>query len=186
MGRPASATASDGTTTRAIRKDPSSGMVRIFLGLLLLMFALLIITLQTQTNEAYVNGTSQKEEKLEAQWSIWLQIPRLMFGNNVSASDISMDALPGIIIGQGVELVYIAIVSGIGIAKHASQKTGRILGIAIIIGLIAISIFDFYTDLVYGNVSPTTHFIFAIFCTFVIGFFPTWAISLIESGWKQI
>ena len=158
----------------------------MLLGVLILVFALLVITLQTQTNEAYINGTAHRGNILQAQWSIWLQIPKLMFGSNVPGPDVSPDDLPGIIIGQGVELVYVALIAGLEIAMHSSKKLGRLLGAIVIILLLLISIFDFSTDLIYGNVSPTAHLVFAIFCTLVIGFFPTWGFSLIEHGWKRL
>jgi hypothetical protein len=157
----------------------------VLTGLLLLGFALLVITLQTQTNEAYINGTERTGSILQAQWSIWLQIPKLMFGSVVPGPDVTPDDLPGIIMGQGVELTYIALISGLEIALHTSKRMGRFVGAIAIILLVLISIFDFYTDLVYGNVSQEAHIAFAVFCTFVIGFFPIWGITLIEHGWKR-
>jgi hypothetical protein len=162
----------------------SPGML-LLLGLLLLGFAVLVITLQTQTNEAYISGTQHVENILQAEWSIWLQIPKLMFGKAIPGPDVSPNDLPGIIIGQGIELAYIALIGGLEIAMHTSQKMGRFVGAIAIILLILISIFDFSTDLIYGNVSPQAHIVFAIFCTFVVGFFPTWGITLIEHGWKR-
>lgn len=158
----------------------------ILLGVLLLGFALLIITLQTQTNEAYINGTQHTDSTIQAQWSIWLQIPKLVFGASVPGPNVSPDELIGVIIGQGIELVYLALIGGLEITMHTSKKLGRLIGAIIIILLFLIAIFNFYTDLVYGNVSPQAHIIFAIFCTLVVGFFPTWGIALIEHGYRRL
>lgn len=159
----------------------------IALGLLLEFFALLVITLQTQTNEAFINGTQYADGNiLQAQWSIWTQLPKLVFGDAIWGPDVHPDDLPGIVIGQGVELVYLALVAGLEIALHTSNKLGRLLGAIVVIFLALITIFNFYTDLVYGNVSPTAHVMFALFCTLVAGFFPSWGIALIEHGWKRL
>ncbi len=178
----------DTTNTRAPARRGQGGNPGMFilLGALMLGFAFLIVTLQTQTNEAYVNGNTQSSEKMQAQWSIWLQIPKLMFGDNVPGPDVTSDDLLGVILGQGIELSYITTITGREIAMHTSQKVGRLVGAISIILLILMSIFDFYTDLIYGNASPQAHFMFAVFCTFVIGFFPTWGLTLIEHGIKRL
>ena len=181
-----SSSSSGTASTRAPARGGGNPGALIILGVLLLGFALLIVTLQTQTNEAYINGTQQTDEVMQAQWTIWLQIPKLAFGDAVPGPAITTENINGIIVGQGIELVYISIVTSMGIAMATTRKLGRIMGAIAIVGLIAISLFDFYTDLVYGNVSPMAHFIFAVFCTFVIGFFPAWGLSLIEHGFKRI
>jgi hypothetical protein len=179
-------TSSETLTRAPARRGHGSPITLILFGLLLLGFAGLVITLQTQTNEAFVNGTQHTGNIIQAQWTIWLQIPKLMFGSNVPGPEVSSDDLVGIILGQGVELVYLALIGGLEIAIHTSNKLGRLLGAVVIIFMILICIFDFYTDLVYGNVSPAAHFIFAVFCTLVAGFFPTWGLTLIEHGWKRL
>ena len=186
MGQTRSSSSSGTASTRAPARGGGNPGALIILGVLLLGFALLIVTLQTQTNEAYINGTQQTDEVMQAQWTIWLQIPKLAFGDAVPGPAITTENINGIIVGQGIELVYVSIVSGIGIAMATTRKMGRVVGAIALVGLILISIFDFYTDLVYGNVSPFAHFIFAVFCTFVIGFFPPWGLSLIEHGFKRI
>lgn len=152
----------------------------------MLGFMFVIVTLQTQTNEAYINGEPQSKEVIQAQWSIWLQVPKLMFGNNVPGDPVTSNDLLGIVLGQGGELVYLSTVTARKIAGHASRKMDKILSIIAFIFLIAISIFDFYTDAVYGTATPMAHFVYACFCTFVIGFFPTWSLTLIEHGIKQL
>ena len=174
------------TLTRApARRGQGNPWMLILLGVLLLGFALLVITLQTQTNEAYINGTQLSGNVLAAQWSIWLQLPKLMFGSSVPGPDVRPNDLPGIIIGQGIELTYLALIGGLETAMHTSKRLGRLIGTMIIILLLLVAIFDFYTDLAYGNVSPQAHVIFAVFCTLVVGFFPTWGLTLIEHGWRR-
>ena len=184
---PARRTASTEAPPRAPaqRGHGSPGML-ILLGLFLLLFAGLVITLQTQTNEAFIGGTQRKEEVFQAQWSIWLQIPKLTFGSSVPGPDVSPDDVPSIIMSQGVELVYLALIAGFAIAVHTSNKLGRLLGAVVFIILVCISVFNFYADLIYGNVSPGVHAAFAIFCTFAAGFFPTWGTTLIIHGWKRL
>ena len=180
-------TSSETSYTRApARRGHGNPGALIGLGLLMLGFALLVLTLQTQTNEAYINHAAVSQKVLQAQWSIWLQIPKLVFGSGIPGPDIGPDDLPGIVIGQGVELVYLSLIAGFQIATHSSQKFGKVLGVIIVVFLLAIAIFDFWTDLAYGNISSEAHFIFAVFCTFVIGFFPTWGLALIEHGWKRL
>lgn len=151
----------------------------------MLCFALLVTTLQTQTSEAYLAGTQQKDEVLQAQWGIWLQLPEVAFGSIIPIPPIKSSELPSIIIGQGIELTYIALLTGLRIATHTTKKWGRVVAAIIILFMGAIAIFNFNADLVYGNVSAETHVIFALFCTFVVGFFPTWGLTLIEHGWKS-
>lgn len=184
---PAAKTApADGSNTRAPARGNGNPGMLIILGLLMLGFSILIVTLQTQTNEAYINHEQQKSEQIQAQWNIWLQIPKLMFGDKVSGPAVTSDDLSGIIVGQGTELVYLATIIGRRTTAHASRKAGRVLGIIAIIFLIGLCIFDFYTDAIYGVASPDAHLIYAIFCTFVIGFFPTWGLTMIEHGVKQL
>lgn len=184
---PARRTTAETAPTRApARRGHGNPGALILLGLGLVGFAILVITLQTQTNEAYINGTEHVDNIMQAQWSIWLQLPKLMFGSAVPGPDVSPNELPGIIIGQGIELAYLALIGGLEIALLTSQKLGRLLGAIVIILLFLIAIFDFYTDLAYGNVSPQAHVIFAVFCTLVVGFFPTWGLTLIEHGWKRL
>jgi hypothetical protein len=185
MGRTASSSASSETTRAPARRGHGSPGALILLGLILLGFAGLVITLQTQTNEAYINGTQHTGNIIQAQWTIWLQIPKLMFGSNVPGPEVSPDDLVGIILGQGIELVYLALIAALQLTMHTSSRLGRLIGTVVLIFLFVIAVFNFYTDLVYGNVSPVAHAAFALFCTLVAGFFPTWGLALIQHGWKR-
>lgn len=173
------------TRAPARRGTHSNPWMLIILAFIMWGFWALIATLQIQTSEARVNGQQQNSGSITAEWDIWLQVPRLMFGSAIPSRDIGPDDLDGVIIGQVVELSYVALTAGLEIALHTTQKWGRIGRVVMIIGLACIAIFDFCSDLSYGNVSLQTHVAFAALCTLVIGFFPTWATALMEHGWKR-
>lgn len=175
----------DPDLTRApARRGQGDPLEALFFGGLLLLFAVIIITIQTQTNMAYINGASSKDEVIQAQWSIWLQIPKLIFGNVVPGPPVTTKSLPGIVIGQGVELVHLALVKGFDSAVHSTRKLHRLLALVVLVFMVAISIFNFYTDLIYGDMPEEAHWFFALFCTFVVGFFPTWGLTLIRRAWQ--
>ncbi len=140
------------TETTAPTSLPRRGQGRpgmlIILGLLILGFAGLVITLQTQTNEAYINGTQHVDNVIQAQWTIWLQIPKLMFGSNVPGPDVTSSELSGVLLGQGIEIVYLALIAGLQITLHTSSKLGKLFGTLVTILLFVIAVFNFYTDLV--------------------------------------
>lgn len=168
------------------RRGHGSPIILIALGVLLLVSALLVITLQVQTNQAYLNNTQKVENIVQAQWSIWLQIPKLMFGDVVPGPPLKSSEIPGIIVGQMVELVYLALISSVEIAKYSSQKLGRLAGAIAFILSVIICVFNFLADLGYGDVSPQAHVAFAVFCTLIVGFFPTWGFTLIKHGWSRL
>src|SRR5215813_3553579 len=135
------------TPSDAPPRAPSGGHgnpgMLMLLGTLLLGFSILVITLQTQTNEAYINHTQQKDEVIQAQWGIWLQLPKLMFGKGIPGDDITSDTLQGVIIGQGIEITYLSLIAARTITMHTSRRQGRVTGAVIIILLFLIAIFDF-------------------------------------------
>jgi hypothetical protein len=186
MGATRSSSSETAQTRAPARRGQGNPGALLLLGLLILGFAGLVITLQTQTNEAYINGTQHVDNIIQAQWTIWLQIPKLMFGSAVPGPDVKPDDLVGIVLGQGIELVYLALIAGLQITMRTSNKLGKLFGTIVTILLFIIAVFDFYADLVYGNVSPAAHIAFAVFCTLVTGFFPTWGLTLIGHGWKRV
>jgi len=156
------------------------------LGVVLLGFSLLIITLQTQTNESFINGEPAEKETISAQWSIWFQIPKLMFGDSMPGDAITSNNIAGIIVGQTIELLYIITVTARKTVVRASQKVGKLLGIATLLLIILNCIFDFYTDAVYGIASTEAHLAFAVLCTLVVGFGPTLSLTLIEDALRKL
>lgn len=187
MSTPRRAPADPALTRAPARRGHGHPGCLISVGLAAFLFALLIITLQTQTNEAHFNGTSQSGKIMEAQWGIWLQIPRIAFGDRIPYPPITSDELPGIVLGQGIELTYLMTVTGFGIAvAYASKRWGQFLGLGAIVFLVAVSIFDFYTDYAFGNTTFEIHAAYAILCTVVVGFFPTIGLIFIGYGWRRL
>lgn len=155
------------------------------LGVALFAFSLLIVTLQTQTNESYINGEPASKEAISAQWSIWLQIPKLMFGDNVPGDAITSNNIGGVIVGQTIELLYVITVTTRKTVARASQRLGKAIGTGTLVLIILNCVFDFYTDAVYGISSFETHIAFAVICTLIVGFGPTLSITLMEDAYKK-
>jgi hypothetical protein len=183
---PARRTTAEVPTSLPRRAHRGSPETLIILGVLILGFWVLVTTLQTQTNEAFINGTQQVDNILQPQWSIWLQLPKLFLGDIVPGPAIKASETPGVIVGWGVEIFFLALIAGFEIAMHSSSKLGHFLGAVVRILSFVICIFDFYSDATYGNVSPTAHACFAIFCSLVVGFGLTWGLALVEHGWKRL
>lgn len=158
----------------------------LLIGVAFLVASVLIMTLQIQTSEAYLQGTQNENKEIVAQWDIWLQIPRLAFGDRIPGPAITSKNLVSIIIAQVVELVHVALIAGATLAFQASKRWGRLFGTLAIVFLLFIAIFNFSADFAYGDVSLGEHIFFACICTFAIGFFPTWGFILIEWAYKQL
>lgn len=163
------------------------GVTWIILGFALCMLWALIITLQVQTSEAALNGTNQAtSDVMQAQWTIWFQIPKLIFGDVIPGDKITNNNGVGVLLGQGIEIVFIGLLVGYEVAQHTQSQKGKILGSFARVCSFLICIFDFYSDSVYGNVAPGVHVMFAIFCSFVVAFALTWGIAMIESGYRRL
>lgn len=185
------ATTDDVEETRAPRNLPRRGQshnpgLYTLLGILLLILSLVIITLQTQTSEAYVNGVTPKDETITAQWNIWLQIPKLVFGNRVPGDDVTQSTITGIIVGQTVELLYIIAITARKLVVYASRKMEKVVGFITLLIIVLIGIFDFFTDAAYGVAPFQAHLMFAALCTFIIGFGPTLSLTLMQHGYKRL
>ena len=171
---------------RSIPRRGSNPGTLIILGVIILAFWGFVMTMQIQTNEAFINGTQNVNAILQPQWSIWLQFPKLLFGDAVPGPALKDSDLIGIIVGWGVEIFFLALLAAFEVAIHTSQKFGQFLGAVFRVFTFVICIFDFYSDASYGNVSPTAHAAFAIFCSVVVAFGLTWGLSLVEHGWKKL
>ena len=160
--------------------------ILLLLGMVILSFWALVTTLQTQTNEAFINGTQNVNNILQPQWDIWFQLPKLMLGSTIPGPTIATTDVPGVIVGQGVEIFFLALIAGFEVTMHSSNRLGHFLGAVVRVLSFVICIFDFYSDATYGNVSPTAHACFAVFCSLVVGFGLTWGLALLETGWKRL
>jgi hypothetical protein len=164
----------------------SEACVLMALGLILIGFWCLVVTLQVQTTEAYLNGDEQTTNVMQAQWMVWLQIPKMMFGANVPGPDISSNDAQGDIVASGIEIFFIGLIIGYEIAMHTSTKFGKLIGGVIRFISFLVCIFDFYSDVTYGSVSMMTHTIFAIFCSLTVAFALTWGLAMLEAGYKRL
>lgn len=154
-------------------------------GALLIFFAAEITTLQIQTNEAFLRGEPQTNEAINSDWSVWFQLPKLAWASAPGPALQSND-VPSVILSQGVELVYIIIVSATGVVASRNKKMAPLFSLLALIGLVIICIFDSYSDYKFGNIPEWEHVAFALFCAFAIGFFPKWGLGLIKEGYKHL
>jgi hypothetical protein len=184
MSTPRRTTASTDAPPR--RRSGSSPGTLIIIGCFILLFWVFITTIQIQSSEAFLNSTQQSGKNIfQPQWSIWLQIPKLLLGDKISGPEINQDEAVGIIVAWIIELFFVALIGAYEVTINASQKHGHFLSIVFRIISFAICIFDFWSDANYGNVSEGTHLAFAICCSAVVGFGLTWGIALIQAGSKH-
>lgn len=171
---------------RPANSNRSEALLLLTLGVILIGFWLLVVTLQIQTTEAYLNGNEGTTNVMQAQWTVWLQIPKMMFGSTIPGPDISTDEAQGDMVAAGIEIFFIGLIVGYEIAMHSSSKLGRLIGGIIRVLSFLICAFDFYSDANYGNVSSTTHAIFAVFCSLVVAFALTWGLAMLEAGYRRL
>lgn len=160
----------------------------ILIGAVLFLFSLVIVTLQTQTSQDYVNHRPQKDEQITTEVSLWLwlRVPKVVGGDAVPGPAVEANDLPGIIVSQMAEFVYIAVLWGAGIVYATTRGLGKVFGTIALILLGIICILDFTSDLSYGNYATDTHIMFAVTMTFAVGFLPTLGIALMSEGWKRL
>ena len=114
-------------------------------------------------------------------WSILWQIPNLVVGND-SASEAAAT-----IFGWGIELVYLGFIVGYELLHDSVQRSGQFMG-----GLFrtlswVIVLFNGWTDYNYGSLGGGQwgHLGFAFVTSFIVGFFGTIGMYLLEIGWRR-
>ncbi len=152
----------------------------IILGFCFLGFFLLALMMQVATNEAFMlGGTPVVGYKPD--WSLFLQIPALFLGQTSPSQSIA------IVFGWGIELIYLGFIVGYDRMHHAVTASGRTMATFFRVGSWGIVLFDIWTDANYGTLGSGMggHIAFAVMIGFMVAFFGTIGLSLIEYGWSR-
>jgi hypothetical protein len=152
----------------------------IILGFVFLGFFLLSLMMQVATNEAFMLGGSPVLG-FHPDWSIFLQVPNLFLGQTSPTQSIA------IMFGWGIELIYLGFIVGYDRMHHAVTVSGRTMASVFKVGSWGIVIFDIWTDANYGTLGSGLggHLAFAIMVGFMVAFFGTVGLHLIEYGWSR-
>ena len=141
-------------------------ILKLVLGVVLVLFFLLALMLQIQTSEAFIlNGQAVG---LAANWGILRQPIELAQGN------LSLNMAKAVMWGWGIELIYLVCVVG-EVTIH-----GRLNGL-FKTGAIILVVFDFWTDMQYGNMASGIggQIAFAGVTSFIVAFFGYVGLELI-------
>lgn len=144
---------------------------KAILGVILLAFFVLGSILHIQTSEAFFLG---KHGTLVPDFSVLAQPILLALGK------IDPMFTEAVIWGWVIELVFLICVVGYEY-RHRNPWMGR----AFRTGMIAMIVFDGYTDYVYGPASFWGQVAFAVSTAFVVFFFGTIGAHLLEDAWKE-
>lgn len=147
--------------------------------LFLALFAVGLMT-QIQTNEAFITHVGQVNV-YKPDWSILLQVPNLALGN------LSTEDAAATIFGWGIEAIYLGFIIGVEILHQSVQRSGKTMaGIFKTLSWVIV-LFNMWTDYLYGSLGSGFwgHFAFALITSFIVGFFGTVGLFLIEYGWKK-
>lgn len=171
----ASATAGSPTHTSG---HPALFIILVGAGFLVLFIVGLIT--QVQTNEAFIlhagNVTVYKPD-----WSILVQIPNLVLGNDTPGEAAAT------IFGWGIELIYLGFIIGYELLQDSVQRSGQFMAALFKTLSWVVIFFNGWTDYNYGSLGGGAwgHIGFALVTSFVVGFFGTIGMYLIEVGWKR-
>ncbi len=154
----------------------------LFIGAVAILFlAVFVIGFlgQIQTNEAPLLGGANIDV-FQPNWAVLMQIPNLFMGT------LSANEATAAIVGWGIEILYLGfIVGGVELMKDAAHRSGRVIGSILITGAIGIVIYGMYNDYRYGTMPYLGHIGFAIMMSFIVGFFGTAGIYLLEKAWQR-
>src|SRR5579885_213590 len=176
MTAPASPGAS-GATSGTSRQ---SAFFFFTVGIALLLFFLVVLLTQVQTNEAFITHVGSVK-LFQPDWGILLQIPDLIFGNPSSSDAMAT------VFGWGIEFLYLAFIAGYEHALHAAHRPGKMMGSIFRTLSWGVVGFNMWTDFNYGAIGSGFwgHLGFAVMCSFIVGFFGTVGIHFLELGWKK-
>jgi hypothetical protein len=179
--RSGSTTATAATTTSSPAR--SSGHPALFIIIVgvgfLILFVVALMT-QVQTNEAFITHAGAVNV-YRPDWSILVQIPNLVAGN------LSPSEAAATIFGWGIELIYLGFIIGYELLQDSVQRSGQFMaGLFRTLSWVVV-FFNGWTDYNYGSLGGGFwgHAGFALVTSFVVGFFGTIGMYLIESGWKR-
>jgi hypothetical protein len=141
----------------------------------LLLFVVALMT-QIQTNEAFITNAGQVNV-YKPNWAILWQPIALVMGDQAPSEAIAT------IFGWGIELIYLGFVVGYELMQHSVARSGQLMGKIFKTGSWIIVGFNVWTDYNYGSLSTAAwgHGAFA----FIVGFFGTIGLALIEHGWSR-
>jgi hypothetical protein len=171
------------TTTATPAPPPKSGHPPIFISLVGIFFlALWIVGVMTQiqTNQALITG-GQGVNVYQPNWRILIQ-PVLLVVGGLGANEAIAT-----LVGWGIELVYLGFIIGYEHLHHSVSRSGQVMAKLFRFGAFAIIIFNGWTDYNYGTLGGGEwgHFLFALVMSFVVGYFGTIGMYLLEIGWHR-
>lgn len=177
----------DGQQASAQPRTPPQGNTGhhpIFIGIVAVgMLAIFTVGLmgQVATNEAQITGNGSVDV-FKPDWDLFTQIPRMFTGD--LPGQLGMAA----VVGWGVVLLYLGCVIGYEHLHKAASKSGNLMAKLFKFGVIAIIIYNMYTDFKFGTIGINGfwgHAIFAIMMSFIVGYFGTMGIHLLIMAWGK-
>ncbi len=157
------------------------GVTFLAIGALFMIFFILCLTTQVQTNEAFIQGT-KSVDVYKPNWAIFVQPIDLLLGH------LSVNDAIATIFGWGVEVIYLAFTMvGYELIRNSVYQAGRAVGVVFEIIAVGIVFFNYYADFNYGTIGsgPWGHFWFALLTAFVVGYFGTVGLFLLRHGWGK-
>jgi hypothetical protein len=158
---------------------PAHFIIVVALGFIALF--LVALMMQIQTNEAFITHAGQVNI-YQPDWSILMQIPNLVLGN------LKPSEAAATIFGYGIELIYLGFIIGYELLHESVERSGQFMA-----GLFktlswVIVLFNGWTDYNYGSLGGGFwgHLGFALVVSFIVGFFGTIGLYLLEVGWKRM
>lgn len=145
-----------------------------------ILFVIGVMT-QIQTNEALVTGVSNVDV-YKPNWAILFQPVQLVMGG------LSSEEGAAVIVGWGIELIYLGCIVGFEIMQHAASRSGQFMAKVFryfSLGIIGLNV---WTDFQYGasiGGGVWGHVLFAVVTSFVVGFCGTIGMYFIEIAWRQ-
>ncbi len=164
----------------AAAKNAHPAAVFTLFGALFLLFFVVAYMAQIQTNEAFITNAGQVNV-YKPDWLILMQPVNLVLGN------LSPSEAMATIFGWGIELIYVSFIIGYEMMKHSSSRSGVMMSkifITMSWGLVGL---NWWTDYNYGTIGGgiAGHIGFACMISFIVGFFGTIGIALLEHGYHK-
>jgi len=168
--------------TRKVIKQ-YSGIPKILVGLLLLLFFIIGSILHIMTSEAFFLG-GKAVDLLSANWQILLQPAALATGSLPGG----MDMQKAVMWGWGIELVFLICIVGHGRLHKNVKKSSKAMAKIFRVGTVLLVFFDGWTDFNYGNVASGFwgQLAFALITAFVVFYFGTGGWHFISEGLDEL
>lgn len=168
------------TTPSTNTKQGHPAAFIMVVGVAFLALFIVGVMTQIQTNEAFITHAGNVNV-YKPDWSILFQIPSLVMGN------LGPDEAAATIFGWGIELIYLGFIIGYEMLHNSVQRSGQLMASVFRTLSWVIIVFNGWTDYNYGTLGGGAwgHFGFALVTSFIVGFFGTIGMFLIEQGWKR-